>query len=96
MGYDFQVRQNLNTTVTVTELQRDIPASTYVHVYLVNNGTKASIGKANGVPAGNPLNIDVGFDVDPGTYEVEVKEEGGDIVYPTGLPEEIRVLPVKA
>lgn len=96
MAYDFQVRQGLSTTATVTELPRDIPFATKVHLNLLDDGETHTIGSANGTEAGNPLHIDVTFDVDPGTYEVEIKENGGPIVYPTGLPEEVRVLPVKS
>lgn len=95
MAYDYQIREGLETTVTITELPRDIPFDKHVHVYLVD-GEAHSIGHANGVDAGTPLHIDVEFTVDPGTYEVEVKQEDGDIVYPTDLPEEIRVIPVKS
>lgn len=96
MAYDYQIREGLETTVTVTELPRDIPFSAHVHVYLVDDGESHSIGYANGVSAGTPLHIDVEFDVDPGTYEVEVREDGGDIVYPTDLPDRVRVIPVKS
>jgi hypothetical protein len=95
MAYDLQIREGLQTTVTITELPRDIAPETKVRVYLIGDEVRP-IGSANGVDQGQPLNIDVQFDVDPGVYEVEVREENGDIVYPTGLPETVRVLPVRS
>jgi hypothetical protein len=93
VAYDFQIRQGLETTVTITELPRDIPFANKVHVYLFDGDESHSIGSANGVDAGTPLHIDVDFGkVDPGVYEVEVAEENGTIIYPTGLPEKVRVL----
>lgn len=94
MAYDFEIREGLETTLTITELPFDIDFSTKVHVWLIDDD-RHSIGSANGVDAGTPLNIDVEFDVEPGIYDVEVGAKGGDIVYPTQLPERVRVLPVR-